>query len=89
MDFMLLPFRRYADFSGRSRRKEFWMYQLFLMIAFLALFFLAGGLASVTDGSTDMLGGTFIIIIVIAAFATIIPSLAVTVRRLHDQDKSG
>ena len=28
MEWMLMPFRRYAEFSGRSRRKEFWMFQL-------------------------------------------------------------
>jgi uncharacterized membrane protein YhaH (DUF805 family) len=28
MEWMILPFRRYADFEGRSRRKEFWMFQL-------------------------------------------------------------
>ena len=32
MEWMLLPYRRYFDFSGRSRRKEYWMFFLFVFI---------------------------------------------------------
>jgi uncharacterized membrane protein YhaH (DUF805 family) len=28
MEWMILPYKRYADFSGRSRRLEYWMFQL-------------------------------------------------------------
>ena len=31
MEWMLMPLRRYADFSGRSRRKEYWMFTLFIL----------------------------------------------------------
>ena len=42
MDWMLMPLRRYADFSGRSRRMEFWMFQVFNLLVYavlMALFF--------------------------------------------------
>ena len=32
MEWMLMPLRRYADFSGRSRRKEYWMFTLFILL---------------------------------------------------------
>lgn len=41
MNWMLLPLRRYADFRGRSRRMEFWMWQLFLFLANMVLFIIA------------------------------------------------
>ena len=34
LDWMLMPYKRYADFSGRSRRKEFWLFQLFVFIVY-------------------------------------------------------
>ena len=46
MEWMLMPFRRYAEFSGRSRRKEYWMFTLFnviVMAVFYALMAAAGG----------------------------------------------
>ena len=41
MNWMLMPLRRYADFSGRSRRMEFWMWQLFLFIVNFVLMMIA------------------------------------------------
>lgn len=37
MEWMILPFKRYADFQGRSRRKEFWMFQLLNALVALVL----------------------------------------------------
>lgn len=96
MDWMLLPFRRYFDFSGRSRRKEYWMFVLLLLIVYAlagGLMF-SGGLATLMAGGASGLAfspafwigagvaGIFVL------FA-IIPSVAVTVRRLHDRNLSG
>ena len=96
MDWMLMPLRRYADFSGRSQRKEYWMFQLFIILVFMLLgivLSVGGGFSGVFDPAN---GGSpsAIIWIVIALFsifvlALIVPGLAVIVRRLHDQDKSG
>lgn len=94
MEYMLMPLRRYADFNGRSRRKEFWMYMLFLLIVYFVLAIVIGGLvggAAMTGGeaAAGILGGISGLLLIVFALAVFIPSLAVQVRRFHDQDKSG
>jgi uncharacterized membrane protein YhaH (DUF805 family) len=99
MEWMILPLRRYVDFSGRSQRKEYWMFLLFIIISSLVLgtldsvLGLGGGTSHYNyggDGSYgaggSMHGGWLSNIF---ALAILIPSLAVGVRRLHDLDKSG
>lgn len=95
MEWMLLPYRRYADFSGRSRRMEYWMFALFQMIVagVLLTLFIAGspqvdehGMATAEPGALFYLG---LLLAVVYGVGTFIPSLAVTVRRLHDQDRTG
>ena len=86
MEWMLMPIRRYADFAGRSRRQEFWMYQLGIFLFYIAFAVLAG-IGGAIGG--DTLSGILMIPFVLAMLALFIPSLAVAVRRLHDQDKSG
>jgi uncharacterized membrane protein YhaH (DUF805 family) len=92
MEWMLMPLKRYADFSGRSRRKEYWMFALGLFIVYIILAVLlgvvAGGSAS-AGADPGMVGGAAAIPILIFAAAIIVPSIAVQVRRFHDQDKSG
>lgn len=94
MEWMLMPYRRYADFSGRSRRKEYWMFILFTAIVYavLATLLFAGGFrmsAATGEPSSGMLvwvaGGLFLLFVLVS----FIPALAASVRRLHDQDKSG
>lgn len=96
LDWMLMPYKRYADFSGRSRRKEFWLFQLFVFIVYFVLMIVAGmGMSSMTvDPETGAVSGgglSSVMSIVVLLFwvATIIPLIAVQVRRCHDQDKSG
>ncbi|MEO8722679.1 MAG: DUF805 domain-containing protein [Sphingobium sp.] len=93
MYWMMMPLRRYADFSGRSCRKEFWMFTLlnFLILAgiFIAMFLFAGmGNMQASQGFFG-LTGVFISMACIYGLAIIIPWIAVQVRRFHDQDKSG
>jgi uncharacterized membrane protein YhaH (DUF805 family) len=95
MEWMLMPYRRYAEFSGRSRRMEYWMFALFQAIVGLVLYaFLFAGMPS-TDENGQMLqapGMIFyvaVLLLVVFGLASIIPGLAVTVRRLHDTDRSG
>lgn len=77
MEWYLKVLRQYADFEGRARRKEFWMFVLFnIIFAILAL---------ILDG----LLGTGAILYFAYVVAMIIPVLAVAVRRLHDVGKSG
>lgn len=105
MHWMILPFKRYAEFKGRSRRMEFWMFQLLNVIIALVLagpFFFAfmGASVAASDpsnfgaeidplagvGTLGMVGVSLYGLYVLAAF---VPSIAVTVRRLHDRDMSG
>lgn len=89
MEWMLLPLKRYADFSGRSRRKEYWMFFLFnLGVALVLNIVLGGAILSGDEGGAAM-GGAGVIVILLYVLLTFIPGLAVTVRRFHDQDKSG
>ena len=63
MEWMLMPLKRYAEFSGRSRRKEYWMFVLFqflIYVAFLVLMMLFGGGALMSGRRSDrgcMAGG--------------------------------
>ena len=97
MEWMLLPLKRYADFSGRSRRMEFWMWQLFQVIVYvivlgLAMVVGAGGMLTGDPTAMAGAGGAALLIIglyALYALAVIIPSIAVSVRRLHDTNRSG
>lgn len=95
MEWMLMPYRRYAEFSGRSRRKEYWMFTLFVLLVYLVLgtLLVMGGLsldptstAAPTLGPLGWLGGGLLGLFALASF---IPAIAVQVRRLHDTDRSG
>lgn len=89
MEWMLMPFKRYADFNGRSQRMEYWMFTLFITLIAFALALVAGLLGGFNSGDGSGLGMIFIIPLVLLLLVTIVPSIAVTVRRFHDQDKSG
>jgi cold shock CspA family protein len=80
----------YANFHGRARRKEYWGYLLFYIIAATAIgtvaLFLDGAAGNLDGGETPVvtlgLCGLFVL-------ATFIPSLAITIRRIHDIGLSG
>jgi uncharacterized membrane protein YhaH (DUF805 family) len=84
MDWMLMPLRRYAEFSGRSRRKEFWMFFLFQMIVAVVLGIIEGML-----GLTGMVAGAYGPLTLLFWLAVLVPGIAVAIRRMHDQDRSG
>lgn len=82
LDYALAPFRKYADFRGRARRAEYWWFYLFVVIISIV--------ASLVDGV--IAGGepqSFPIVSAVVSLATVIPYLAVAVRRFHDRDMSG
>ena len=83
MEYALLPFRKYAVFSGRSRRREYWLFTLFCFVCEFALG-MVDGLLGFYDIATGigLLSGLFVLSI-------LIPSFAVGVRRLHDMGRSG
>lgn len=92
MEWMLMPYRRYFEFSGRSRRKEYWMFALFNFLVCLAFMFLIMAVGGTMEYGEQPEMGPLASVAIIAMFvwaiATIIPSLAVTFRRLHDTDHS-
>ncbi|WP_226017951.1 DUF805 domain-containing protein [Novosphingobium sp. FKTRR1] len=92
-DWMTSPYRRYADFAGRSRRKEYWSFALFYFLVMVVLnaAFGTNDYTSVRGafvygsrlvGPGNWLASGFWLV-------SLIPALAVSVRRLHDQDRSG
>lgn len=87
MSWYIAALKKYATFSGRARRKEYWMFMLlnfiFLLLTINLDFIILDSTFILEDGST--MG----IVSLIYSFAIILPSLAVTVRRLHDIGKSG
>ena len=83
MNWYLKCWKQYADFSGRARRKEYWIFSL---INYIIIFFLYI-LQIVMIESTLWL--IFPIIFFLYAVAVFIPGLAVNIRRLHDIGKSG
>ena len=92
MDWMLMPLKRYADFSGRSRRQEYWMFILGTTLFYIVSALLIGAIVAVSPEGSDAAGIVLIILIALLALAylaLIVPSLAVMVRRLHDRDMSG
>ncbi|MHA7819498.1 MAG: DUF805 domain-containing protein [Erythrobacter sp.] len=91
MDWMMMPLKRYAEFEGRSRRMEYWMFQLGQLIVFFAVFVIIalGGAATGGGDAGGVFGVIGLLLIFALALGLFIPNLAVAVRRLHDQDKSG
>lgn len=82
MNFFIAALKKYADFSGRARRQEYWMFILFYILFYIA--------AAIIDGLIISSAGVpFPAFIFIYALAMIIPTLAISVRRMHDINKSG
>ncbi len=84
MAWYLLAWQRATEFSGRSRRKEYWYFQLFnaIVMIFIGMF----AVAFSDDGKPAMIPFGLMFTY---GFVVFVPSLAVTIRRLHDIGKSG
>ena len=83
MNWFITVIKKYAVFSGRARRSEYWFFILFYLIIYIALSFVDRA-----TGTFDARSGAGLLTS-IYALALLIPSLAVSVRRLHDTDRSG
>ena len=83
MSWFVAALKKYAVFGGRSRRKEYWYFVLFSLIISVVLTIIDGAIGTL-DSSTGLglLSGIF-------TLAILIPSIAVSVRRLHDIDRTG
>jgi uncharacterized membrane protein YhaH (DUF805 family) len=77
MEYYLKVLKNYANFNGRARRKEYWMFVLFYFI-----FICAAAVVDYLIETGFIITGLFVLV-------HFIPSLAVQVRRLHDVGKSG
>ena len=77
MEWYAAVLRKYADFSGRARRKEYWMFALISLVIGVVL-----ALLSSYSSVAGLFSGVY-------SLAILVPSLAVGVRRLHDTDRSG
>lgn len=84
MKWYLKVLNQYADFNGRARRTEYWMYTLFNMI-FVVVAIILDNLLGLKFSPEVPYG----FIYMIYGLAVLIPGLAVSVRRLHDVGKSG
>ncbi|NLI72319.1 MAG: DUF805 domain-containing protein [Bacteroidales bacterium] len=87
MSWLTLALKKYAQFHGRSRRREFWMFALFCIIVYTVAMILDNALGITYEllGQDVSYGPIYSIV----GLALLVPSLAVGVRRLHDIDKSG
>lgn len=76
MEYFTGALKRYADFSGRASRQEYWMFILFYMIFYIVL--------SVIDGILDTM-----LLSIVFSLALLIPSISIAARRLHDTSRTG
>ena len=88
MKWYLKCFNQYADFSGRARRTEYWMFTLFNMIFTLLTLFIGALLGTALFGASGTIIGSMSLY-VLYLIAIFIPGLSVFVRRLHDTENSG
>jgi uncharacterized membrane protein YhaH (DUF805 family) len=97
MELMFRPLARFADFSGRSRRTEYWLFQLFQLIIYIIAWVVAIIMIGVNgEPPTAVDSGEFPVgalasfaLLFIIWLVLLVPSTAVQVRRYHDQGMSG
>lgn len=86
MEWFIKCLKNYANFNGRARRKEYWMFTLFYTLLYLPVYAI-----TMFATSQGMLTLALIanLLMMVIAFGLLLPALAVQVRRLHDINKSG
>ncbi len=77
MNWFIDVVKKYAVFDGRARRKEYWMFALFYILIYLGLMLV------------ESLVGSPGILVLIFSLGLLVPSVGVTIRRLHDTSRSG
>jgi len=83
VDWYLEALRKYSDFEGRARRREYWFFVLFNTLIQIAAFVLDGIVGTFrAELGVGLLSGIY-------SLAVLVPSFAVLARRLHDTDRSG
>jgi uncharacterized membrane protein YhaH (DUF805 family) len=82
MNWYLDAWKNYVNFQGRARRKAYWMFVLFNIIALVILSLIEGALGLSGQNGYGILTGLY-------SLAIILPLIALAVRRLHDTGRSG
>ena len=82
MNWYFQVLKKYAVFSGRARRKEYWYFVLFNGIISFVLSFIEGLAGIAAGGGYSVLAGIY-------SLAVLLPSIGVSIRRLHDTGRSG
>ncbi|MBQ9236718.1 MAG: DUF805 domain-containing protein [Prevotella sp.] len=80
-------FSKYATFSGRARRSEYWWWYLFTVLSYIVVVLALGVVSFIAKNPAPLLLATPVIWILSLAY--LLPGLAVSVRRMHDIGKSG
>lgn len=80
MNYYATCLKKYAEFEGRARRKEYWMFVFVNFLIAIAIS-IGGGILGLEEG-TAVISGLY-------SLAVLVPGIAVTVRRLHDTGRSG
>lgn len=88
-DWYLKVIKNYASFSGRARRSEFWYFTLVNLLVTVALQIPAAAINAASGGHGGPIAGLFTLVSAFYSLALLVPSLAVSVRRLHDTGRSG
>src|SRR5262245_44738086 len=83
IDWATRPLKKYADFSGRAPRAEYWWFVLLYLVGYVV--------ATIVDSilGLDKIAMMYGPVTLLLLLAVIVPSIAVTVRRLHDTNRSG
>ncbi|MFZ1741391.1 MAG: DUF805 domain-containing protein [Pontixanthobacter sp.] len=95
LEYMFMPYRRYFDFNGRSSRSEYWYFMLlFIIVTIVGYSLMFAGGAFQPDFDPDKGENAWLFFAVSLPMAlfvlvSIIPAVAVEIRRWHDQGKSG
>ena len=84
---VLMPLRRYPEFTGRSSRKEFWLF--FGALTAVAFCLLAIWIDDTDYDGTGAVGVFAVLTLAICLLGTLVPYIALQVRRFHDQGRSG
>ena len=82
MEWYIKVLKQFNDFKTRARRKEYWMFTLFSVIISTILSLIDKNLGTGVNTGTGLFGGIYSLLI-------LVPTLSVSVRRLHDLGKSG
>ena len=94
MALMFEPLRKYAVFEGRARRAEYWQFALFVWVLDMVMLAALGSIAgsSTMGGEPAAMAGPGLVgygLFCLLTLGLLVPSIAVTIRRLHDTNRSG